>query len=143
MSGTFGLPTGKVTRILLIDPDGARISLGKVTEWTFKEDIKEVESTGLDGDRDVLMAYNGCSGSFMSEMQDTGLYDFFQARKIEYQATGNYRYSSFFGYITYPDNTELAIQFSDVALKLDTNGEFKNEETVKLKVSFIAKDYSF
>jgi hypothetical protein len=142
MSNEFSPVTGKATNILWIDPDGLEISLSKVTGWNWKPDVKKVESTGLDGVREILPAYNGCSGSFSAELRDRGLYDFFAARQQEYKQSSKYRYSTFVAYITYQDQSIQALTFTGVTAVFDDAGDFKNEDTVKLKVSWESQDVS-
>jgi len=135
MSNSFSLVTGKVTSIILIDPYGATINLSKVEDWKFKPDVKPVEHTGLDGIREVLIAQNGGSGSFTVALQNSALYDFFDARKQEYLSTGAYNYSTMYGYVTWGNGTQTVITFGNTSLVLEDT-QFKNEDVAKFNVSF-------
>lgn len=136
----FPLYHGKQVRLMLIDPDAARISLSKVTDYKWKDDNKEVESIGLDGVRDMLITYHGVSGGFTVELADFDLYDFADARKREYQATGLSRYSTLYVYFDNPDGSTITYQCVGTTLTIEDRGNAKHDETVKVQCKFMAQD---
>lgn len=135
----FNPVIGKATNVLWIDPDGVEVSMSKIMSWTFKFDSEKLKSIGLDGNREVAVIYEGLSGSFSAELTDRGVYDFFMARMNEFTQSSNSRYSTFVAYLTYQGGSVQALTFNNVAATFDEAGEFKYNDTVKLKVSWEAQ----
>jgi hypothetical protein len=141
MAAQFSLVHGKQTRLLVIDPDGVRTSLSKVNDWAWKDDTKDLESIGLDGVREIMTSYQGVSGSFTSELQDSGLFDFSDDRRADYQAKNSVsRYSTIYVYMTMGDGSEIAYRLINVTLTIEDRGTAKHDETIKVKCKFMAQD---
>jgi hypothetical protein len=132
-----GFSVGRDVSLIIQTPNGPLVA-NLVTHFSSKPDMTEVKVKGLDGITRHVRFFDGWSGKFEYERQDSTLDDYFA------QLESNY----YLGIPEMPctisetiENPNLAITqylYVAVLLKLDDGGAWEGDKTVKMGLSFVA-----
>ena len=135
----FSYATGKVTGLILIDPDNNSYQLPDIEKWKLEDMTKNNEAIALNGVRQIQTSYHGANGSFSSFVADNSLYEFFLTRRREYNQQGLSRYSTIYAFMML-EGVEYTIELSNVTLQLKNWGDFQHDKVATCEVEFQAQD---
>lgn len=103
------------------------------TQKTTKQTVKR-----LDGVNDPLRFFDGWSGSFDVERQDSAIEDYFMQLEQNYYSGIQEQPATILETITNPDGSTSQYRYERVILSLDNAGDWRGDQSVKIKVSFEA-----
>ena len=133
-----GYTLGRDNTIAVILPDGTTLQMGKITNWTAKQDVSDQKIKGMDGVTDHLKFYEGWSGSFSIERRGPDLDNYFAKLESNYYAGVDEPPAIMQQTITEPNGQVSQFRFERVILKYDDAGDFSGDKSVHQKVSFLA-----
>lgn len=128
---------GKDVALDIIGPNGP-IRFTLITMFDAKQDTSEVKVKGLDGITRPVVFYDGWSGSFALERQDSSMDDYFAKLEADYYAGVNQSSLTIMETITEVSGAVSQYRYTGVILKFDDAGSWSGDATVKQKFSFIA-----
>lgn len=128
---------GRDISLSVITSDGP-LNLGLVTEFTSKQDTTEQKVKGLDGIIRPVRFYDGWSGSFSVDRQNSGVDDYFTKLEANYYAGLNELPVTITETVQETSGAVSQYRYTGVLLKLDDAGDWKGDSTVKQKISFMA-----
>ncbi len=114
------------------------LNLSLITGFRSKPEMAEVKVKGLDGLTRHARFYDGWTGGFDVERQDSTVDDYFAQLESNYYAGINEQPATITETITEPNGAVTQYRYMQVLLKLDNAGEWKGDSTVKQQISFIA-----
>jgi hypothetical protein len=133
-----GYTLGRDNTIAVILPDGTTLQMGKIINWTAKQDVSDQKIKGMDGVTDHLKFYEGWSGSFSIERRGPDLDNYFAKLESNYYAGVDEPPAIMQQTITEPNGQVSQFRFERVILKYDDAGDFSGDKSVHQKVSFLA-----
>lgn len=133
-----GYSLGRDNTIAVILPDGTTLQLGKVTNFTAKQDVTDQKIKGMDGVTDHLKFYEGWSGSFSIERRGPDLDNYFAKLESNYYAGVDEPPATMQQTIVEPNGQVSQFRFERTLLKYDDAGDFAGDKSVHQKVSFLA-----
>lgn len=128
---------GKDVSLDIIGPNGP-IRFNLITAFDAKQDTSEVKVKGLDGITRPVVFYDGWSGSFSAERQDSTMDDYFAQLESQYYAGVNQSSLTIMETITEVSGAVSQYRYIGVILKYDDAGSWSGDATVKQKFSFMA-----
>jgi hypothetical protein len=130
-----------VGRDITLDVNGPTgpIRLNLITGFTRKQDTTDVRVKGLDGSTRHLVFYDGWSGSFDLERQDSVVDDLFSQLESDYYSGLNTPGMTITETITEVDGSVSQYRYTDVVLRLDDAGDWRGENSVKQRIGFMAR----
>lgn len=128
---------GRDLSLDIIGPGGP-ISLSLITGFNAKPDYAEIRIKGLDGVTRNVRFPDGWSGSFDIERQDGTIDSYFAQLEDDYYAGQDELPVTITETIQEADGSISQFRYEGVLLKLDDGGEWRGDQTVKMRVSFIA-----
>lgn len=132
-----GFSVGRDVTLNINDQNGA-LTFGLITHFTSKPDVIDKKVTGLDGLARHVIFHDGWSGSFDLERDDNTLDDYWALLETNYYMGVNQQSATIIETITEVDGSVSQYLYTGVIFKLEDAGEWKGEETVKQKLSFLA-----
>jgi hypothetical protein len=114
------------------------LNLNLITAFRSKPDMAEVKVKGLDGLTRHARFYDGWSGGFDVERQDSTVDDYFAQLEANYYQGISEQPATITETITEPNGAVTQYRYMQVLLKLDNAGEWKGDSTVKQQISFVA-----
>lgn len=132
-----GFSIGKDVTLNINDQNG-NLTFGLITNFTAKPDVVDKKVTGLDGLARHLIFHNGWSGSFELERQNGALDDYWSLLETNYYMGVNQQSATIIETITEVDGSISQYLYTGVIFKLEEAGEWKGEDSVKQKLSFLA-----
>jgi len=133
-----GFTVGRDVTLTVIDGSGSPLPLGLITNFTSKQETTEQKVKGLDGITRPVKFYDGWSGSFDIERQDSTVDNYFAGLEEDYYAGISEKPSSITETITEVDGSVSQYKYQGVLLKLDDAGGKSGDKTVAQKLSFYA-----
>ena len=128
---------GRDVSLIIQTPGGPLVS-GLVTSFDSKPDMTEQKIKGLDGITRPVRFFDGWSGKFEFERQDSYLDDYFAQLEANYYLGVPELPCAITETIQNPDLSISQYRYLNVLLKLDNAGDWAGDKTVKMTVSFIA-----
>ena len=133
-----GFTTGNDSAVVIIGASG-RIDFKTVTAFESKPMTTDTKVRPLGRNAPLFDEQpDGHEGSFDIVRAGTSVEDHFSTAEALWYATGVLSNVSIFHTITEAAGVTSVWQFDNAALKLNEGGSFKNNEDVKMKVSFKA-----
>ena len=133
-----GFTVGRDISLDIVGPNGPlRFSL--ITEFDSKPDNTEQKIKGLDGVTRPLRFFDGWSGSFSLDRQDSTVDDYFATLEANYYAGIAETPCTITESITEVNGATTQYRYVGVILKLEEAGNFKGDASVKQKVGFFAQ----
>ena len=129
---------GKDVRLDIVDPIQGVVSFTLITGFGAKQLTKEQRINGLDGTVRPLILPNGWDGSFEIERSDSLVDDYFAAIEAAYYNGQTVQSATITETITESNGSVSQYRYTGVMLKFDGAGEWKGDNSVKLKVGFVA-----
>lgn len=114
------------------------LNLNLITGFRSKPEMAEVKVKGLDGLTRHARFYDGWTGGFDIERQDSTVDDYFAQLEANYYQGINEQPATITETISEPNGAVTQYRYMQVLLKLDNAGEWKGDSTVKQQISFIA-----
>jgi hypothetical protein len=121
---------------LVVQTSNGALSLNKITKFTAKQESTDVRVKRLDGITDRLRFFDGWTGSFDIERQDSVIDDYFAQLEANYYAGINEQPCQIYETHTEPNGTTTQYRHDGVLLKLDDAGEWMGDSTVKISLSW-------
>lgn len=132
-----GFTVGRDVSLDIVGASGpVRFSL--ITKFTSKQDVKDNRVKGIDGITRPVRFFDGWSGSFDIERQDSTVDDYFSQLEANYYAGLNEASVTITETITEVSGAITQYRYTGVLLKLDDAGDYAGDSTVKQKISFVA-----
>lgn len=128
---------GKDVSLDIIGPNGP-IRFTLITSFTSKQDTSEVKVKGMNGINLPVVFYEGWSGSFSLERQDSTMDDYFAQLESDYYAGKNQTSLTIMETITEVSGAVSQYRYTGVILKYDDAGSWSGDKTVSQKFSFMA-----
>lgn len=144
IQGTTGsFDTGKQCTLVLIGPGAtpgatSRVDLPNITGFDCKQATVNVKVDKLDGIQLNAELPKGWTGSFDLERGSSAVDDLFARIEDQWLAAGTYTAGTIYQYVDEADGSSSTYQFDNVALKLDEAGNWKSDQSVKQRISFMA-----
>ena len=133
-----GFSVGRDYAINVQGPSGP-LQLNLVTKFTKKPDMIDKKIKGLDGRTRHVTFYDGWTGSFQIERQDSTPEDFFAEQEAAYYAGQNMSPCTITETITEVSGAVTQYQYVNVILKLADSGTASGDDTVALSIDFMAE----
>ena len=124
---------------LTITTSSGPLRLNLITGFNTKQNSKEQAVKGLDGITRHLRFFDGWQGSFDIERQDSTVDDYFNTLESNFYAGINEQPCTIDETITEPNGSVTQWRYTGVLLRLDDNGTWAGDATVKQKLSFLAE----
>lgn len=123
---------------LVIQTSTGALTLNKVTKFKSKQETTEVRVKRLDGITDRLRFFDGWSGTFDMERQDSAVDDYFSQLEANYYAGINEQPCQIYETIQEPNGQTTQYRHDGVMLSLDDAGEWAGDATVKMSLKWTA-----
>ncbi|MBB5508156.1 hypothetical protein [Paraburkholderia atlantica] len=130
-----GYSVGRDITLVIQTPSGP-LSLNKITKFTAKQESTEVRVKRLDGITDRLRFFDGWSGGFEIERQDSVVDDYFAQLEANYYAGINEQPCQIYETHTEPNGMTTQYRHDGVLLTLDNAGEWMGDSTVKISLKW-------
>lgn len=114
------------------------LTINKITGFSTKQETSKQKIKRLDGVLDSLRFFDGWSGSFDVERQDSAIEDYFIGLEANYYAGINEIPATILETVSNPDGSTSQYRYERVILSLDQAGDWRGDASVKIKVSFEA-----
>lgn len=118
--------------------NGTRIDLPSVTQFQSQQTTNIVASTPLNSKPKSYNIPNGWSGSFMVQRDSATLDTLVNNIESAFWTSGTITNGTLYFYVTEPDGTTSTWEFTDVTIRLDAAGTWRNDDLVTQSVAFIA-----
>lgn len=132
-----GFSVGRDVSLDIVTPTGP-IRFSMVTKFMSKQDLVDKKIKGLDGITRHLRFPDGWTGSFEIERQDSTADDYFAAQEENYYQGQNELPCTITETIQEVNGSITQYRYVGVLLKFEDAGEWKGDESVKQKVSFVS-----
>lgn len=132
-----GFSVGRDVSLDIVGPSGP-LRFNLITKFTSKQEVKSNAVKGIDGITRPVRFFDGWSGSFDIERQDSTVDDYFSGLEANYYAGLNETAVTITETITEVSGAITQYRYVGVLLKLDDAGDYAGDSTVKQKISFIA-----
>ena len=132
-----GFSVGRDVSLDIVGPSGP-IRFNLITKFSSKQEVKSNAVKGLDGITRPVRFFDGWSGNFDIERQDSTVDDYFSQLEANYYAGLNEAAVTITETITEVSGAVTQYRYTGVLLKLEDAGDYAGDSTVKQKVSFIA-----
>lgn len=132
-----GLSVGKDQVLDVVTPSGP-LRLGLLTNFTKQQDTTEQRIKGKDGISRHLRFFDGWSGTFEIERQDSLVENYFVQLEANYYAGLSEGPVTITETITEPDGSLSQYRYVGVVLKLSNAGGWSGDATVKQSLSWMA-----
>ncbi len=109
------------------------------TSFQSKQDIQEKKIKGLDGVTRHVRFFDGWSGTFEVERQNSNVDDYFAQLEADYYSGLPEQPALITETITERNGATTQYRYEGVYLKLDDAGKFAGDETVPQKISFVSR----
>lgn len=128
---------GRDVSLDIITPSGP-LRLTLITKFSSKQESKTQMVKGLDGISRPVRFFDGWSGTFDLERQDSTVDDYFAKLEENYYSGLNEAGVTITETITEVSGAVTQYRYLGVLLKLDDAGDKAGDSTVKQKLSFMA-----
>lgn len=132
-----GFTVGRDVSLDIVGPSGP-IRFNLVTNFRSKQETSDQPVKGMDGITRPVRFFNGWTGGFDLERQDSAVDDYFAQLEANYYAGMNEGSVTITETITEVSGAVSQYRYVGVLLKLDDAGEKKGDATVKQKLGFFA-----
>jgi len=129
--------TGRAVTLTIVTASGP-LTLALVTGFQSKQDSVEQKIKGLDGVTRHVRFFDGWSGTFNVERQDSTVDDYFSQLEQNYYSGVLETPASITETIAEVDGSISQYRYQGVLLKLDDAGEYRGDQSVKQALSFVA-----
>lgn len=126
---------GRDITLVVQTPAGALV-LNKITKFKSKQESTEVRIKRLDGITDRLRFFDGWSGSFEIERQDSVVDDYFSQLEANYYAGINEQPCQIYETHQEPNGQTTQYRHDGVLLALDDAGEWAGDASVKISIKW-------
>lgn len=134
-----GYNVGKDVTLQVIGQTGGLITLGTLTNFDAKQMTKKVESRSIvDGQVRTLEIPGGWEGTFEIDRSDSAVDDYFAQLEASYYAGQNIPGGIITETIAETNGGITQYRFTNVAMKLDDAGGWKQDDMVKQKIGWSA-----
>ena len=128
---------GRDVSLDITGPQGP-LRFNLITNFNSKQATKEQAVKGLDGITRPVRFFDGWTGGFDIERQDSTIDDYFSQLEANYYAGLNEGSLTITETITEVSGAVTQYRYTGVLLKYDDAGSYSGDATVKQKLSFIA-----
>jgi hypothetical protein len=141
---TGSFTVGRDAQAVVIAPNGTRIDLGSVTDFSHKSEYTEVMSKSLNAPKQKRFLPEGHTLKFSLDRVGSANEALFSQIEAGWWATGSAdsgtsTNGTIFIYINEIDGSQTTHQFRGVALKFDGIGDFKSEQAIKQTIEGYAQ----
>jgi hypothetical protein len=134
-NGQFNV--GRDLTIVLIGPNG-RVDLTNVTGFSVKQETAPIKADRLDGVQMNAELPKGWSGTIECDRGNPVVDQLFAQIEAAWFGGSGYQVSQMFQYVEEAGGGISTWAYDNVALKLDDAGDWKPDQVVKQRISFIA-----
>lgn len=123
---------------LVYQSNGQNLAFARVLSFEAREVMHEVLSQGIDG---VVYPVNipaYWEGAIELDRADSSVDDFFSSYEATYFSGNTVPDSTIVETITNPDSSVTKFTYTKVMFRLDQSGEFRENDLVKMRISFRA-----
>ena len=128
---------GRDVSLDIVGPTGP-LRFNLITKFSSKQEVKSNAVKGLDGITRPVRFFDGWSGGFDIERQDSTVDDYFSQLEANYYAGLNEASVTITETVTEVSGAITQYRYLGVLLRLDDAGDYAGDATVKQKISFIA-----
>ena len=128
---------GRDATLTIVTASGP-LNLNLITMFQSSPEMAEIKIKGLDGITRHARFFDGWRGSFNIERQDSTVDDYFAQLEANYYAGINEQPATITETITEVSGAVTQYRYLNVLLKLDDAGSWAGDQTVKMKLSFVA-----
>jgi len=132
-----GFSVGRDVSLDIVGPAGP-VRLNLITAFRSKQEVNEQKVKGMDGITRPLRFFDGWTGGFDIERQDSTVDDYFCQLEANYYSGLNEATVSITETITEVSGAVTQYRYVGVLLKYEDAGEKKGDTTVKQKLGFFA-----
>lgn len=132
-----GFSVGRDVSLDIVGPTGP-LRFNLITNFSSKQEAKTQMVKGLDGISRPVRFFDGWTGGFSLERQDSTVDDYFAQIEANYYAGLNEASVRIVETITEVSGAVTQYRYEGVLLKLDDAGDKAGDSTVKQKLSFMA-----
>ncbi len=132
-----GFSVGRDVSLDITGPTGP-LRFNLITKFSSKQTTKDHTVKGLDGITRPARFFDGWTGQFDIERQDSTIDDYFSQLEANYYAGLNEATVTITETITEASGATSQFRYMGVLLKLEDAGDWAGDATVKQKVSFLA-----
>ena len=133
-----GFSIGKDISLSIITPSGP-LTIGLITGFQSKQDVTKKKIKGLDGLNRPVRFFEGWSGSFDLDRQDSTVDAYFAQLEANYFGGLNENTVTITETITEANGSVTQWRYTGVLLELADAGAWKGDDTVKQKINFDAQ----
>lgn len=133
-----GFTVGRDYAINVQGPSG-QVQFDLITKFSKKPDMIDKKIKGLDGRTRHVTFYDGWTGSFQLERQDSTAEDFFAAQEAAYYAGQNALPATITETIQEASGAVTQYQYVGVIMKLSDAGTAAGDDTVQLSIDWMAE----
>jgi hypothetical protein len=135
-TATFSL--GKDVSVVVIAPNGQRLDLSIVTEFTARQTIQNVKIMPLNGPPQAYHLPSGWEGTITIDRAN-GIADrAFAEIERQFWAGGSFGTGTIYQFVTERDGSQAGFQYNNATMHLAETGDWKAESQVRQTVSFFA-----
>ena len=128
---------GRDVTLDIVGPSGPQ-RFNLITGFQSKQESTETRIKGLDGITRTVRFFDGWSGSFTIERQDSTLDDLFAQLEQNYYSGFNEQPMTITQTIQEVSGATTQYRYLNVVLKLDDAGNWQGDQTVKQTLSFMS-----
>lgn len=132
-----GYSIGKDISLRVMTSSGP-LTINTITGFNANQHSKKKTVSRLDGVNDPLRFFAGWAGSFEIERMDSKVEDYFIQLEANYYSGVEEQPATILETVVNPDKSTSQYRYEGVILSLDNAGEWRGDDSVKIKVSFEA-----
>lgn len=129
---------GRDVTLNLVGFDGVIKDFTLLTHFDSKQQANHIQVKGIDGVVRHLMIPDGWDGSLDYERQDDSIDSYFASLEQSYYDGQNIAAATITETIVQPNGSIVQYRFTGVMFKLDDAGGYTGDQTVKMKISWVA-----
>lgn len=134
---TNNFNVGRDITLTIVTTSGP-LNFNLLTSFRSKQDSTEQRIKGIDGVTRPVRFFDGWSGGFSIDRQDSTVDDYFSQLEANYYAGVNEQAASITETVTEVSGAVTQYRYVGVLLKLDDAGTWEGDKTVKQSISFMA-----
>lgn len=135
-TNTFSL--GKDVSVIVIAPNGQRLDLSIVVEFTARQTIQNVKVMPLNGPPQNAHLPSGWEGTITIDRANALADRAFAEVERQFWAGGNFGTGTIYQYVTERDGSQSGFQFNNASMNLSESGDWRSESSVRQTITFAA-----
>lgn len=135
-TSTFNL--GKDVQVIVIAPNGQRLDLAVVTEFTARQTIQNVKIMPLNGPPQAYHLPSGWEGTITVDRANPVADRAFSEIERQFWAGGSFNTGTIYQYINERDGSVSGFQYNNATMNLSQIGDWRAETPVRQTIDFFA-----